>query len=249
MELIYRGLENVLSRAKRRPYALDREIPLRVLVAVVMRRAAWLCRGIFKTLLLQGSPRPVFMAPGVSLRNASMVRFGHSVTLERGVIIDGLSREGIELRDNVMLGAYTTVQASSLSLVGAGIRFGKNSSCGPYSFIGAGGMITIGENVIMGQHVSLHGENHNFDRVDMPIRNQGVTRKGIVIEDDCWVGANAVFLDGAHVERGCVIAAGAVVRGEFPAYSVVAGVPARVIRSRVPETAVQTYSRTSAALS
>jgi len=235
MVVIYRSLENALSRVKRRPYVLDREIPLRVLLSVVLRRAVWLSRGLLKTLLLQGSPRFVFMAPGVSLRNTSMVRFGKSITLERGVIIDGLSRDGIEFSDNVMLGAYTTVQASTLSLVGAGIRFGKNSSCGPYSFIGAGGMITIGENVIMGQHVSFHAENHNFDRVDIPIRHQGVTRIGIVIEDDCWVGANAVFLDGARVGRGCVVAAGAVVRGELPAYSVVAGVPARTLRSRLPQ--------------
>src|ERR1700739_113631 len=107
MEAIYRSLENVLSRMKKRPYVLDREIPLRVLLSVVMRRAAWLSRGLLKTLLLQGAPRAVFMAPGVNLRNTSMVHFGKSVTLERGVIIDGLSREGIQFGDNVMLGAYT----------------------------------------------------------------------------------------------------------------------------------------------
>jgi len=64
---------------------------------------------------------------------------------------------------------------------------------------------------------------------------QGVNRKGIVIEDDCWVGGNATFLDGCHLGRGCVVAAGAVVRGEIPPYSVIAGVPARVIRSRLPQ--------------
>jgi len=71
-----------------------------------------------------------------------------------------------------------------------------------------------------------------FLRIDIPIRLQGVTRQGIVIEDDCWIGAKVTFLDGAHVGRGCVIAAGAVVRGEIPAYSIAAGVPARVIKSR-----------------
>ena len=60
---------------------------------------------------------------------------------------------------------------------------------------------------------------------------------GILVEDDCWVGANVVFLDGAHVGRGSVVAAGAVVRGKIPAYSVVAGVPARVLRSRLPNEA------------
>jgi acetyltransferase-like isoleucine patch superfamily enzyme len=63
---------------------------------------------------------------------------------------------------------------------------------------------------------------------------QGVNSKGIVVEDDCWVGANTTFLDGAHVGHGCVIGAGSVVRGEIPPYSIVVGAPARVIRSRLP---------------
>ena len=132
-----------------------------------------------------------------------------------------------------MIGPYSLVRASVLSNLGAGIRMGSNSSVDGYSYIGAGGPITIGENVIMGQHVSFHAENHNYSRLDIPIKQQGTRREGIVIEDDCWVGANATFVDGAHVGHGCVIAAGSVVRGEIPPYSVVVGVPGRVLRSRV----------------
>jgi acetyltransferase-like isoleucine patch superfamily enzyme len=84
----------------------------------------------------------------------------------------------------------------------------------------------------MGQRVSFHSENHKFDRIDIPIRLQGVSRQGITIEDDCWVGANVTFLDGAHVGRGCVIGAGSVVKGTIPPYSVIAGAPAKVLRSR-----------------
>jgi acetyltransferase-like isoleucine patch superfamily enzyme len=232
---IYSGLERVLSKLKGYPYVIDRGIPVPSLLGVLVRRSIWLLRGLLKTLLLQGRPRFVFMAPDVNLRNASLVEFGHGVTLERGVIIDGLSRQGIRLGDNVMIGAYTTVLAGMISSLGDGVYISRNSSCGPYSYIGAGGRITIGENVIMGQHVSFHAENHNFDRTDVPVRSQGVSRKGIVIDEDCWVGANAVFLDGCHVGRGCVVAAGAVVRGEFPPYSIIGGVPARVLRSRLPQ--------------
>jgi acetyltransferase-like isoleucine patch superfamily enzyme len=59
-----------------------------------------------------------------------------------------------------------------------------------------------------------------------------VNRKGIVVGDDCWIGAKVTFLDGAHVGKGSVIAAGAVVRGEIPPYSIAVGVPARVIKFR-----------------
>jgi acetyltransferase-like isoleucine patch superfamily enzyme len=68
--------------------------------------------------------------------------------------------------------------------------------------------------------------------LDRPIRDQGVTNKGIVIDDDVWVGSNVTFLDGVHVGTGCVIGAGAVVTKDLPPYSVAAGVPARVIDNR-----------------
>jgi len=173
------------------------------------------------------------MAPGVSLRNTSLIRFGKGVTLDRGVLIDGLSRHGVELGDNVMIGAYSIIRANLLANLGAGLQMGRDSALDAYSFIGAAGQITIGENVIMGQHVSFHSETHNHERSDVPIKQQGTRRLGIVIEDDCWVGSNTVFLDGCHVEKGCVIGAGSIVRGRIPAYSIAVGAPARVVRSRL----------------
>jgi acetyltransferase-like isoleucine patch superfamily enzyme len=234
-ELIYRALEHGLSMLKNREYRLDRSIPLSLLLGTVLRRFTWLVRGGIKCLILQRRFELVFMAPQVNLRNASLIRFGKGVTLERGVIIDGLSRNGIEFGDNVMIGPYTVIRASMLSNLGAGVKMGSNSAVDAYSCLGATGPITIGENVIMGQHISFHAENHNYERVDIPIKHQGTRRIGIVIEEDCWVGSNTTFLDGAHVGRGCVIAAGSLVRGEIPAYSIVAGAPARVLRSRLPK--------------
>jgi len=232
-DFFYRALERGLSSLKRREYLLDRSIPLNLLAGTVLRRLAWLVRGAGKCLILQRRIRLVFMADGVNLRNAALIRLGKGVTLERGVMIDGLSRDGVELGDNVMIGPYSVIRAGMLSNVGAGVRMGKNSAMDAYSCIGAAGPVTIGENVIMGQHVAFHAENHNYERVDTPIKDQGTRRKGIVIEDDCWVGSNTTFLDGAHVGRGCVIAAGSLVRGEIPSFSIVVGAPARVLRSRL----------------
>jgi acetyltransferase-like isoleucine patch superfamily enzyme len=176
------------------------------------------------------------MAKGVNLRGASLVRFGKGVTLERGVIIDGLMRNGVVLGDNVKIGPYSVLAGAPISNLGEGIRMGANSAVDAYSFIGSSGFVSIGENVIMGQHVGFHPENHDFDRTDIPIRAQGTTRQGITIEDDVWVGSNAIFLDGAHVGRGCVIGAGSVVRGKIPPYSIAVGIPAKVILSRQPQT-------------
>jgi acetyltransferase-like isoleucine patch superfamily enzyme len=227
-----------LSRFKARPYKLDRDVPLGVLAAVLLRRSLWLIRGFFKGLLLQRRFVFVFMASGVNLRGASLIKFGKGVTLERGVIIDGLMRHGVKLGDHVRIGPYSTLVGAPISNLGEGITIGANSAVDAYSFIGSAGPVTIGENVIMGQHVCFHPENHNFDRTDVPIKLQGTVRQGITVEDDVWVGANVTFLDGAHVGRGCVIGAGSLVRGNIPAYSVAVGAPARIIRSRNPQNAV-----------
>jgi len=78
----------------------------------------------------------------------------------------------------------------------------------------------------------MHAENHNIGRTDVPIDAQGVTRQGIVIEDDCWLGGGATILAGVRVGRGAVVAAGAIVTRDVPPYAIVAGVPARVVRMR-----------------
>lgn len=230
--LLRHSLEKLIGRIKGREYSFDPEIPLGTLVSVTMRRVLWLIRGNLKSLLLRQRLCSVFVAPSVTWRNARMIRFGHGVTLERGVIVDGLARQGVEIGDDVMIGPYCVIRASMLTNLGEGVRIGRRSALDAYSYIGAGGGVFIGDCVIMGQHVSFHAENHQYDRLDVPISAQGITRKGIVIEDDCWVGSNVTFLDGVHVGRGCVIAAGTIVRGEIPSYSVVAGVPGRVIKSR-----------------
>jgi acetyltransferase-like isoleucine patch superfamily enzyme len=231
-DFVYRKIDLIVSRLKGYEYRLDRSVPMNLALAITLRRFVWLCRGSVKCLLLQRRLRFVFVAPQVNFRNASLIRFGKGVTLERGVLIDGLSRRGIELGDNVMIGPYSIIRASILGALGAGLQMGANSAVDAYSFIGAAGQITIGENVIMGQRVSFHAENHNYERTDVPIKLQGSRRLGIVIEDDCWIGSNTVFLDGSYVEKGCVIGAGSIVRGRIPAYSVAAGNPIRVVKSR-----------------
>ncbi|MEN3372391.1 acyltransferase [Dechloromonas sp. ZS-1] len=192
-------------------------------------------------LLLRGLLRirkVCFLGRGVKLRNKRYLAIGRSVTIQDGVSIDALSKCGVFLGDNCNIGPMTIIQATGvLTNIGMGLNIGANSGIGGFSFIGCGGGVRIGSNVIMGQYVSFHSENHQFDDLGKPIREQGVTRIGIEIGDDCWVGAKATFLDGARVGNGCVIAAGSVVRGDFPSFSILAGVPARVVRSRLDQVA------------
>ena len=123
--LLRRSLERLISRIKRREYSFDQEIPLGPLVSVALRRLLWLVRGNLKSMLLRQRLCGVFVAPGVTWRNARMIRFGHGITLERGVIVDGLSRQGVEIGDDVMIGPYSVIRASMLSRLGEGVRIGR----------------------------------------------------------------------------------------------------------------------------
>jgi len=82
----------------------------------------------------------------------------------------------------------------------------------------------------------IYTSNHRFDRTDIPMIDQGNTEpKAVVIEDDVWIAARAIILPGVRIGKGAVIAAGAVVTKDVPPYTVVGGIPARKIKSRVEE--------------
>jgi acetyltransferase-like isoleucine patch superfamily enzyme len=92
------------------------------------------------------------------------------------------------------------------------------------------GPVNIGKHVIIAQNVVISGLNHNYEDVNLPIQAQGVRTASIVIEDDCWIGANVVITAGTTIGKHCVIAAGAVVTKNVPAFSIAAGNPARIIK-------------------
>ena len=230
--IIFSLSQFIAQKIKGNQYVLDASLPVSALIDLTLRRGVSLLRCIARGIAFQPG-KLIFVGSGVELRNRRFIRFGRAVTLGKGVVIDGLARDGVVIGDGVNIGSYTVIEASGIiTNLGKGIQIGEYSGIGGFSFIGGAGGVVIGKNVIMGQCVSFHPENHVFSRTDIPIRLQGVTRQGIKVDDDCWIGAKVTFLDGADVGRGCVIGAGAVVRGIIPPYSIAAGVPARVIKSR-----------------
>ena len=92
------------------------------------------------------------------------------------------------------------------------------------------GPVEIGSHVNLAQGITVTALNHNFDDTEKRIDEQGVSTKPVTIEDDVWVGANAVILPGVTIGNHCVVAAGAVVTKDVPPHSLVAGVPAKVIK-------------------
>ncbi|MHA6298726.1 acyltransferase [Devosia sp. CAU 1758] len=116
------------------------------------------------------------------------------------------------------------------ALVRGEASFGAHCTVNPYAMIS--GKVVCGHGVRIASHVSLIGFNHGFDDPDLPIYRQKHDTRGIIIEDDVWIGANAVVVDGVTIGRGAVIAAGAVVSKDVPPMAIVGGVPAKVLRYR-----------------
>jgi acetyltransferase-like isoleucine patch superfamily enzyme len=94
------------------------------------------------------------------------------------------------------------------------------------------GDITIGDRVLVGHRCTLFSDEHVFEDPDKLIWFQGRKAAAICIEDDVYLGCNAVVLAGVTIRRGAVIGAGSVVTKDVPAFAIVAGSPARVIGYR-----------------
>jgi acetyltransferase-like isoleucine patch superfamily enzyme len=182
---------------------------------VIKRRVHWL-------LIPPGEARPrwwvkAFMNPfyherGRSSKIRSTVRKDvlpfHKFVLGEGSVIEDFSVVNNGM-GNVMIG--------SCSFLGM-----HNTIIGP---------VEIGDNVITAQHVVISGLNHGYEDTTLPIKDQPCTTKRIIIEDDCWIGANAVITAGTRIGKHAVVAAGSVVTKSVPDFSIVAGNPARVIKS------------------
>lgn len=198
------------------------------------RRGFWaFLRGLaYKRRLRRCSGR-FFLGKGANILFPSYLSAGRNVAIGDYVYMNCFGHQGIELGDNVRIREFGWVQVSShLTHPGEGLRIGENTYIGPHSVLGAGGGIGIGRDVTLGAYVQLLAENHEFGDSGRPVNEQGVRRRGIVIEDACWLGNNVIVLDGVHIGAGAVIGAGSVVTRDISERTVAVGNPARVMRER-----------------
>jgi acetyltransferase-like isoleucine patch superfamily enzyme len=153
------------------------------------------------------------------------------------------SREGLDFKagESVFISEQATINRGNLrmgnhSYVGSEAQVGGNVVLGSFVSINAGsvvrGEVTLGDDVRIATGAQILGFNHDFDDLEKPVRQQGVTRKGIVLGDDVWVGANSVILDGVKIGSHSIIGAGAVVTKSVPDWAIVGGSPARIIGDR-----------------
>lgn len=174
------------------------------------------------------------MFPGVRFGwRSKVVSFDSSDRLGRGTIIDDLAKISSEGGGSFDLGERCEVGVGVQILTyGGRIQIGSDCSFNPYCVIYGHGGLRIGNSVRIATHTVIIPANHVFSDTSVPIRLQGLSMLGVVIEDDVWIGAGVRVLDGVTIGAGSIVAAGAVVTKDVPAFSIVGGVPARVIGQR-----------------
>ncbi len=213
--------------------AAARDAPrLRDVLYYGYRRGFWpFWRGLlFRTRLRRCAGR-FFLGRHTNILFPSHLSVGRNVSVGDYVFMNCIGRQGVSLGSDVRIREFGWVQVTSqLTDPGDGLVIGDGTYVGPHCILGAGGGITVGRDVTLGAYVQLLAENHGFSDPGLPANEQGVTRRGIVIEDGCWLGNGVIVLDGVRIGERAVIGAGSVVTKSVPAAAVAVGNPARIIK-------------------
>ena len=225
-------LVNNLIKLKNPHFELDKNISGFTISYLVAGRAINYLRS-FRLLFYLIFPRFLFLGKGVKLDVVRNIKFGKWIQLHDYVYLSAMGKDNLTIGNNVSIGAFSRlIISTSYNNPGAYIIIGNNVGLGEFAYLGGGGGLEIGDGCIIGQYLSCHPENHIYDDPDVEIRFQGTTRKGIKIGKNCWIGAKVTVLDAVTIGDGCVVAAGSVVTKDMPENSIIAGVPARVIKQR-----------------
>jgi acetyltransferase-like isoleucine patch superfamily enzyme len=199
-------------------------------------------RGLAYRLIMQVDGMPA-IEPHVRVRHARNIRLGRGVYLDQGAYLHA-TPGGIEIGDGTYVMHNTELHVFNFrDLPHAFIRVGRNTFIGESVVIRGQGGVTIGDSVLIAPHAKILAVNHTYTDVTRPIIEQGISGRGIVIEEGAWIGAGACVLDGVRVGEGAVVGANAVVTRDVPPHTVVVGSPAKVVRDLREATLIASRER------
>ncbi len=187
-----------------------------------IKKLLCLSRGIWR------SGTNVYVSPRAKIRGGRGIRLDNDVVVESFVelIVDDPDSR-LEIGNITYLHSYCQIKTFK-----GWIKIGSNCTINRFAILAGHGGLEIGNNVLISPDVIIYPQNHIFDDPEIPIWKQGISTEGIRIEDDVWIGAGAIILDGVTIGKGSVIGAGAVVTKDIPPYCVAIGAPAVVIKKR-----------------
>ena len=186
-------------------------------------------RNLFYPLLFKKVGKGVSFGRGITIRHPNKISIENDVVVDDFCVLDakGLGNKGIYISEKTFVG-----RGSILYCKNGDITLGKNVNIGFNSMIFSGSKVILGENTILASFVYIIGGGHDYSRTDIPVSEQEKPSVGIRIDKNCWLGAGVKVFDGVNIGEDTIVGAGAVVIRDLPAFSIAAGVPARVAKSR-----------------
>lgn len=159
------------------------------------------------------------------------IKMFNRLSSKRGLVAIGkryilLSTLAARLGDNVRINENCYIHALE------NLSIGSNVSIWPMSYLECSGGLSIGDDVSIAHGVTIMTEEHKYGSLALPIKYQGKKFAPVIIESNVWIGAKSTILSGVTIKSGAVVAAGAIVTADVSENVIVAGVPARKIKSR-----------------
>ncbi len=226
-------VNKIIRLLGRKNYTIDKTLTKYEIVIILFSKCFCLIRGYLLKPFLKKSKGLLFVGRGCKIIFKHKISLGKTVIIGDNVEINGLSKLGVSIGNNVSILKGTIIECTGVIRdLGDGLIIGNNVGIAQNCFIQVRGKVIIEDNVIFGPNVSIFSENHIFENPDLPISLQGEIRKGVTIKKGVWIGARATILDGVTVGENSIVAAGSIVTKDVPAYSVVGGIPSKVIKYR-----------------
>jgi acetyltransferase-like isoleucine patch superfamily enzyme len=226
-----KNINYIIGALGRGNYKIDKYISRRSITIILFEKTIQLLRGLCLKLFFKKQKGLLFVGRKCTLKFKYLIEFGKSINIGNNVTINALSKNGVSIGNNVTIRDNTIIECTGvLNHIGEGISIGNNVGIAQNCFIQARGYVSIGNDVIFGPGVSIFSENHLYGDASIPISKQGVSRQNTIIEDGVWLGAGSTILSGVTIGKNSVVAAGSVVNKNVPPFTVVGGIPAKIIK-------------------
>lgn len=229
--ILFRYMDKTLGRHS--IYALLKYEIFNLLAGNLSGGAGFLLRKWFFPKFLGESGKNPIIGKHVTFRHPKKIRLGDCISIDEGSLLDasGTSKEGIVIGNDVIVSRNCVIQGKTGS-----VKIDDRADIGCNVVISSVSGIHIGKSTLIAANCCIGGARYYSKVKDKPMMDQGVYSKGpIVIGDDVWIGAGAIILDGVKLGHGCIVGAGSVVTKEVPEYAIVTGVPAKILKHRLPD--------------
>lgn len=186
---------------------------------------------VVSRLFFKNSSGFCFIGRNFNSRSLRAISCGRSFNIGDNVTIVATVKQGIHIGNNCTIKSGCSISGFGvLSQLGESLSIGNNVGISENCFIQVRGRIEISDDVMIGPGTTVISENHIYQSDKIPKRMQGVTRQGVFIGNNVWIGANCTILDGVTIGDDSIVAAGSVVTKSIPAGSIYGGVPAKFIK-------------------